>query len=93
MIRGEIYILFFMSLLMLLLVRFENKAFIISNKEIFIFGVLIGCLALSRQWAFLLFPSLIIYFIKCDKKVKKEYFSFLSKSFAVGFFISGWFIL
>ena len=91
MIRGEIYILFFMSLLMLLLVRFENKAFIISNKEIFIFGVLIGCLALSRQWAFLLFPSLIIYFIKCDKKVKREYFSFLSKSFAVGFFISGWF--
>ncbi len=45
MIRGEIYILFFMSLLMLLLVRFENKAFIISNKEIFIFGVLIGCLS------------------------------------------------
>ena len=57
MIRGEMYILFLNAFLIYRFLLFVKKSFNYQKQDIFIFGVTIGLLALSRQWAFLLFPS------------------------------------
>jgi hypothetical protein len=55
-------------------------------------GITIGFLALSRQWAFLLFPAyFLIYFLIKNYDEKKYYFKFLFYIFSIGFFISSWF--
>ena len=59
MIRGEIYILFFNSILMYKLLKVSDNKFIFKPIDVLIAGTLIGCMALSRQWAFLLFLSYI----------------------------------
>ena len=94
MIRGEIYIVFFMSLLFYILAKMTNKEFKYLNKELFLFGVVIAGLALSRQWAFLLFPSFFIipFFIK-NKSLKIRYLKFISFSFLIGFVLSSWFYI
>ena len=92
MIRGEPYIIFFNSILIYQFLLLCKKSFKYKLKDIFIFGILIGCLALSRQWAFLLFPSyfLLIFFIKSSIE-RKRYIKFITFSFSIGFIISSWF--
>ncbi len=92
MLRGEVYVLFFNSLLLLLFIRLLNNNFIYELKDILFFGVLIGFLALSKQWGFLLFPPyfFLIFFIK-SKFEKIKYIKFISGAFFVGFLISSWF--
>ena len=94
MIRGEIYIVFFMSFLLYIFVKLTKQEFKYSKKEIFFFGIIIAGLALSRQWAFLLFPSFFIipFFIK-NKLLRSRYFKFISYSFLVGFIFSSWFYI
>ena len=91
MIRGEPYILFFMSLLFYYFLKISDKNFDYKFVEIFIFGLIIGFLALSRQWAFLLFPSFLIVYFYIDKKYRNNFYKFISLSFIIGFIFSGWF--
>ncbi len=90
MIRGEPYIILFLSLLIYRLIILFQNSFNYEKKDILYFGVIIGCLALSRQWAFLIFPAIFfIVFFMNEKKI--EYFKFITYSFVVGFLISSWF--
>ena len=93
MIRGEPYIVFFMSLLLLNLVKIGKKDFIFRISDVIYFGVTIGCLALSRQWAFLLFPAFFLLFFTNDTKDIYSYRKFIIFSFFVGFLISSWFYI
>jgi len=92
MIRGEPYIIFFNSIILYRFYKLCANSFQYTKKDITIFGLLIGFLALSRQWAFLLFIAyfLFIFFIKSYDE-KKRYIKFLIFSFSIGFFISSWF--
>ena len=94
MIRGEPYIIFFLAcLLYRLLLLIENK-FDFKLNDLIIFGLIIGSLALSRQWAILLFPALYLLIMYIDSSTKKlQYFKFITGSFIVGFFTSFWFYL
>ena len=60
MIRGEVYIILFLSVLLHLYLRLIKNNFNYSDTDIFYFGFTICLLALSRQWAFLLFPGFFI---------------------------------
>ena len=93
MIRGEPYIVFFMSLLLYNFVKVSKKDFKFGFSDVIYFGVAIGCLALSRQWAFLLFPGFfLLFFIKKVKNIH-NYRKFILSSFFVGFLISSWFYI
>jgi hypothetical protein len=93
MIRGEPYILFFLSIILFKFAELSSKKFKFTNFDLATFGFLIGALALSRQWAFLLFPGfLLLYFVNI-KIDKKRYFKFISLSFLIGFVSSSWFYL
>jgi len=91
MIRGEPYILFFMSILFYYFLKISDKNFDYKSVDIFIFGLIIGFLALSRQWAFLLFPSFFIVYFLIDKMYRNNFSKFISLSFIIGFIFSGWF--
>ena len=91
MLRGEPYILFFLSVLLYKFVLFDNKIFQISKFEKFQFGLIIGCLALSRQWAFLIFPSFFVLIFYINKNERNRYLKFLLTSFSIGFISSAWF--
>lgn len=91
MIRGEMYVLFLSFFLIYRLLILIEKSYIYTTKDVIIFGSTIGLLALSRQWAFLLFPAYFVIFFFIDKKYKKDYFQFLTFSFMLGFSISSWF--
>ena len=93
MIRGEVYILFFNAFLIYRFVLLVKKSFNYQKQDIFIFGVTIGLLALSRQWAFLLFPSYFIFYFFIEKIYKEKYIKFMTFSFFIGFLVSGWFYL
>lgn len=90
MIRAETYVFFFCSLLIYFLTQLANKDFIYSKIDIIKFGTVIGAIALSRQWGFLLFPGLFLLTLFIQKN-KKKFFYFLVYSFTIGFFISSWF--
>jgi len=92
MIRGEPYIIFLNSILIYRFLLLCKSSFNYKLKDILIFGSLIGGLALSRQWAFLLFPAyfLLVFFIK-SSDVRIKYTKFLAFSFIIGFIISSWF--
>ena len=92
MIRGEPYIVFFNSIILYRFYKLCSDSFKYSKKDILIFGLMIGFLALSRQWAFLLFPAyfLLTFFIE-NREEKLNYFKFLIYSFFIGFCISSWF--
>ncbi len=90
MIRGELYILFFLSLMINYFLKMEIKKFEYNKKDFIIFGIIIGCLALSRQWVFLIFPAFFLLLFK-TKDIRKKYFEFISLSFFIGFIISSWF--
>jgi len=92
MIRGEPYIIFFNSIILHRFYKLCSNSFRYTNKDIFIFGLLIGFLALSRQWAFLLFPAYFLFTFFIEKRKEKiTYLKFLIYSFLIGFFISSWF--
>lgn len=93
MIRGEPYILFFLSLFLLGILKAEEENFSMNTKKIIFLGVSIGFLALSRQWAFLLFiPILFIAFLgKLENKFL--HFKFWVLSSSVGALISSWFYI
>ena len=91
-IKGEIYILFFLSLMINIFSNMETKNFKYDAKDILKFGFVIGCLALTRQWVFLIFPSFILIYFKL-KRNNKNYFKFISYSFLTGFVLSGWFYI
>ena len=63
MLRGEIYILFFNSLLMFLFLKFIKKSFNYKKLDLFFFGLIIGFLALSRQWAFFIISRIYSSFV------------------------------
>ena len=91
MIRAEMYILFLSAFLIYRLLILIEKSYAYTTIDIIIFGSTIGLLALSRQWAFLLFPAYFIVFFFINKKSKKNYLQFLIFSFILGFTISSWF--
>ena len=89
MVRGEPYILLFLSLFLLIIYKAENNDYFLRFKFVFLSGMIIGCIALSRQWGFLLFiPLIILLFFK---KSKRQYLIFWSLSSIIGFLLSGWF--
>ena len=93
MIRGEVYILFLNALLIYRFLLLSKKSFQYSKNDILIFGFIVGLLALSRQWAFLLFPSYFLLFFFLEKNIKKNYIKFLFFTFFIGFLFSGWFYI
>lgn len=92
MIRGEPYILFFMSIFILLILKNEERNFSINIFQIFLMGLVIGAIALSRQWGFFLFLPIIVlsYFRKKDRL---QHFKFWFYSASIGFLFSGWFYI
>ena len=91
MIRGEPYILFFLSLFILILYKAEETNYNLNYKLIFSAGVIISCIALSRQWGFLLFFPLV--FLLFFKRSKKQYFLFWLFSSVIGALFSSWFYI
>ena len=91
MIRGESYILFFLSLFLLVVLKADNRNYDLGLKQIIYTGVIIACIALSRQWGFLLFIPLIVLLIY--KNTKLNYFKFWSKSASIGALLSSWFYI
>ena len=57
MLRGELYILLLNSLMLYQFLKIYKNNFKFIYKDIVKFRFIIGGLALSRQWAFLLFPA------------------------------------
>lgn len=93
MIRGEVYIVFLNSFLIYRLLVLFEMSFRYSKKDIAYFGITIGLLALSRQWAFLLFPAYFIIYFFVQDKFKYIYAKFILSAFFIGFVISGWFYI
>jgi hypothetical protein len=93
MITGEPYILFFLSLFIYSLILASKKGFDVNYKYFLFTGLLIGLLALSRQWGFLLFPALGLLIFDKSIKNRKKYFSFITYSFFIGFIVSSWFYI
>jgi len=92
MIRGEPYLLFFMSLYIYILIKLEKENYAYRTRMIFFTGLVIAGIALSRQWGFLLFIPIIILTIKdVVKKRRIIVFKFWLKSSLIGFLLSGWF--
>ena len=89
MIRGEPYILFFLSLFILIIYKADNSNYDYNIKLILLAGIVIGSIALSRQWGFLLFIPLIVLLI--SKNSKKNYLIFWLTSSFIGALLSSWF--
>ena len=93
MIRAETYILLLNSFLLYRFLLLIKKSFAYDKSDIFYFGFTIGLLALSRQWAFLLFPAYFLLYFFIKKEHKLRYFKFLTYTFLIGFLISSWFYI
>ena len=71
-LRGEPYILFFMSCLLYLFLQAEKDNLELDKIRILYFrSLIIGFLALSRQWAFLFISSFFYFNILYKEKTKK----------------------
>ena len=80
-----------MSIFMLQILLIENKNYKLSTLSIISMGFTIAALALSRQWAFLLFiPVVVITFLRSGRISKLR---FWFPSAVIGFILSGWFYL
>ena len=90
-IRGEPYILFFLSCLLLVFLKAEKDNFTPTLLRIIQLGTIIGLLALSRQWAFLLFPAFFIIYFYVPITQKINYTKLVTSSFVLGFMISSWY--
>ena len=93
MIRAETYILLLNSFLLYRFLLLLKKSFVYNKLDIFYFGFTIGLLALSRQWAFLLFPAYFLLYFFIKKEHRLNYFKFLTYTFLIGFLISSWFYI
>ena len=93
MIRAETYILLLNSFLLFRFLLLIKKSFAYDKSDIFYFGFTVGLLALSRQWAFLLFPAYFLLYFFIKKEHKLRYFKFLTYTFLIGFLISSWFYI
>mgnify|MGYP001166844875 FL=1 len=91
MIRGEPYILFFLSLFLFIIYKAESTDYVLNLKLVFSAGVIISCIALSRQWGFLLFFPLV--FLLFFRHKKKQYFKFWLFSSTIGALFSSWFYI
>jgi len=91
MIRGEPYILFFLSLFLLVILKMQNSDYNFGLEQIFYTGVIIACIALSRQWGFLLFIPLIVLLFY--RNSKRNYLIFWSSSSFIGALFSSWFYI
>ena len=90
-IRGEPYILLFLSCLLYIFLCAEKQDFYRNRINVLGFGLCIGLLALSRQWAFLLFPAFFILIFHTKQKQKYNYIKFIFSSFFIGFLLSSWY--
>tara|TARA_B100000401_G_scaffold436934_1_gene381405 strand:+ start:2076 stop:3440 length:1365 start_codon:yes stop_codon:yes gene_type:complete len=92
MIRGEPYIIFLNSYLLYRFFLLLKNSFKYKKSDLIVFGLIIGALTLSRQWALLLFPAyfIILFFINSNED-RKAFFNFLVGSFTIGFLASSWF--
>ena len=93
MIRAETYILLLNSFFLYRFLLLINKSFAYDKSDIIYFGFTVGLLALSRQWAFLLFPAYFLLYFFIKKEHKLRYFKFLTYTFLIGFLISSWFYI
>lgn len=94
MFRGEPYVVIFITLMILYLLLIYKNKIKLGFLNSLVFGLLIGLVALSRQWGFLFFPSVIYFLIITRKKLDaKKLFLFFCFSSLVAFLISGWFYL
>ena len=91
MIRGEPYILFFLSLFLLVILKMQNSDYNFGLEQVFYTGVIIACIALSRQWGFLLFIPLIVLLFY--RNPKGNYLIFWSSSSFIGGLFSSWFYI
>ena len=95
MIRGEPYISFFMFLSIYLIISICYKSKNINTKNIFLTGLFLGFMGLSRQWGLLFFPSLVVLLIfvirSNDKRFNLNFLRYSFLSFIVSFIIFGWF--
>ena len=74
----------------MLIYKADNRDYDFNFKLIFLTGLVIGCIALSRQWVFLI-SSISNFIISISNKIK--YLIFWSSSAFLGFLISSWFYL
>lgn len=91
MIRGEPYIVLFMSIGIYLFILLIDNNYNFDFRNVLHFGFIIALLALSRQWAFLLFPPFFIIYLTKVVNRNKNYLKFILFSFLIGFVFSGWF--
>ena len=87
MIRGEPYIVFFLSILLYLFVKIHKSRFEIKGKNVFLFSLVIGMLGISRQWGLLLLPSLAIILFYFEPEMRKKYFKFMLIVFVISMII------
>tara|TARA_A100001015_G_scaffold314822_1_gene425194 strand:- start:2243 stop:3157 length:915 start_codon:yes stop_codon:yes gene_type:complete len=87
MIRGEPYIIFFLSLLLYLFTKIYNKKFEIKVLNILSFSLIVGMLGISRQWGLLLLPSFVIILYYFEPDLRKQYFKFMFIVFIVSMVI------
>ncbi len=93
MIRGEPYILFFLSLFLLLIVKIEKNNFQINLKTILFTSLIIAGIALSRQWGFLLFLPIIYLAFFMKSEMFYNHLKFWALSALGGASLSSWFYL
>ena len=94
MFRGEPYVVLFILIMTLYLLLIYKNKIKLNFLNSLVFGLLIGLVALSRQWGFLFFPSVAYFlFITRRKLNTKKLFLFFCFSSLIGFLISGWFYL
>jgi len=94
MFRGEPYLTFLITLMIYFLIQLYQDEKKLNIINFLFFGLLIGLVALSRQWGFLFFPC-VVFFTFISRKILpfKKTFSLFIFSSIVGFIISGWFYL
>ena len=94
MFRGEPYVTVLIAIMVYFLIQLYQEEYELNFVNSLFFGVLIGLIALSRQWGFLFFPSVVFFTIIVRKKLPfKKLFTFFTFSSIIGFLISGWFYL
>lgn len=92
MLRGEPFIIFFNSMCLYYLAKYVSTNFKLKLKDYLIFGLLLGLMGLSRQWAFLIFPAYAYFLFPKNKvEIKKNILKFLTYSFTIAFFVCSWF--
>ena len=80
-----------MSIFLYLIYKHEKSGFEFNFKYIFYTGLVIGAIALSRQWGFLLFLPLIFLFF--SKELNIKYLKLWSLSAFFGAAFSSWFYI